>query len=434
VARGTGSPPPRAGGRALLWALAYAVAHDLDPVATAALAACHAPAATDWPAFSRLARTHRCETIAYRLLTLPEVRAACAPPDGVIAGLRQRYSSAFVRLAMEPAFVVGTIDALAAVGVPALAVKGLAVAAWLYPDPVLREHLDVDLLAPAAAAGAVGRVLGDLGYAPAPQPPLFPGEQPATVDYRRADGGWHIDVTYDPLRLFWLPADGGAALFERWWARRQLVAVGGHELPTLGPADQFAHLARHLQFHDYFRVNSFLDLLLVLRRHGPNIDWEMVGREAADLGIAGGLHRTLELARSVYDIEAPPAAWRALRPRPAIRLLHRRIWDDALPTVQTRPAAAGRPIVPRFLSLRGPRSLSGMMLHALDRRRWRTVRYLAQRVAPPIAWLRAAYGDESTPTLAATYVVLVGRHWRAMGRVRGEIRARDDASSSPPVA
>lgn len=422
-----GRPDSPADGRGLLWALAFAFAHGLSAADTAALAQRFAPDERVWPAFARLAKSHRCETLAYHLLTAPEVRAACGPPDEVVAALRQRYMSAFVRGTMEPAFVGRLVAELDAAGVPALVVKGLAVGAWLYPDPVLREHLDIDLLAPEHAALTVGRVLGELGFTPAYQPPLYPGERPATIDYGHADGGWHVDLGYDPLRLFWPPVEAAAASFAGWWQRRQAVVVGGTTLPTLGPEDQFIHLARHLQFHDYFRVNSFLDVLLLLRLHGDQIDWSLVGREARAADIQGGLFRTLELAERVWGMAAPEAAWRELRPGWAIRTLHRRIWEEDLAAVRDHAQAAGRPIIPRFLSPGGPHPVTGFALHVLGRHPGRTVGYLVRRVVPPASWLRATYGSANSPQ--PSYWSLVCRHWRALLDVRRQVRA-----SGPPSA
>lgn len=415
------SPPAILGtgadGRRLLWAMAYAVAHDLAPSEAAALMGPAAAPITSWEGFGRLLRAHRCGTLAYHLLQQPEVRAACDPPEATIAALRVAYTTAFARVAMEPAILDRLLAALDDAEVPALAVKGLAVGAWLYPDPVLREHLDIDLLAPPSRAAAVEAVLTGFGYRRAYEPPLYPGERAATVDYGHPAGGLHIDVAYDPLRLFWTDPSGEDALFERWWQRRQALPVGGYRLPTLGPEDQFMQLARHLQFHDYFRVNSFLDLLLLIRRQGERLDWELVGREAADAGIGGGLFRTLELAERLYGVAAP-AGRRALRPGFPVRALHRRIWGEELAAVRDRPAAAGNPMIPRFLSLRGPHPVAGLALHALDRHRARTLRYLVQRLLPPPAWLRQTYGGEDG---GRRYPGLLRRHWRHLGRLRRQV-------------
>lgn len=417
-------PPTPPGARRLVWAIAYAVAHELSTTEAAAVLGEAARDVASWSAVEELLAAHRCEALGYHLLKEPEIRAACDPPAATLATLRGRYSAAFVHGAVEPTILARLLAALDGVGVRALPVKGLIVGAWLYPEPTLREHMDIDLLVSGADTAAVDAVLTELGYERASQPPLFPGEAAGTVDYGHPDGGPHVDLSFDPLRLFWRQEKAGDP-FDGWWARRQEVGLGSGAVPTLGPEDQFVHLARHLQFHDFFRVNSFLDVLLLLRRHGDTIDWERIGVEARALGIAGGLYRTLELARRSYDVSAPPAAWRALRPNRAIRALHRTIWDDDLAAVRERPAVAGNPIVPRFLSLRGPHPLAGLALHAVGPNRGRTAKYLLQRIVPPPGWFRAAYGEGDG---GQSYPALLRRHWGDVGRLRREVRERQEAA------
>ncbi len=404
--------------RALVRTLVWSVAHGFDPdAATTALAPAVA-SVRDWAKVADLLHAHRCESLAYHVLTGSEETAARLPAE-FVAMLRRRYVSAFLRGSMEPALIERLLAFLADAGVPALAVKGIVVGAWLYPMANLRDHLDVDLVVSPRHAAVVEKTLAELGYDCAPQPIRYPGERISTIDYRHPSGGLHIDVSYDPLRLFWeAPMRNGSTHdpFDRWWERRQRVLLAGKEIPTLGAEDQFIHLARHLQFHDYFRANSFLDLLLLLRRYGNSLDWEMIGTEANHHNLSAGLYRTLELARTDWGIEAPAVAWSTLRPGRTARVLHRRIWSDDLAAIRDRPPKAGNPIVPRFLTPRGPHPGAGLLLHLSGPHPGRTMRYMVQRAAPPRDWLRTTYGANGD-----RYPALLRAHWRHLADLRRHV-------------
>ena len=410
-----------AGERRVVWAVAFSFAHGLGEAEAAATIGEAAAAVRSWSAVERLLRMHRCEAIGYRTLSAPAVQAACQLPEATIARLRETYRQAFIRVSREPAVVRGLIASLAAAGVPVLAIKGLAVGVWLYDDPVLRDHVDVDLLTSPEHAEAIPALLAHLGYRPSDDPPLFAGESVATADYAHPDTGVHVDISYDPLRLFWRRDHAPGAAFHAWWSRRAEIPIGGAPVPILGPEDQLVHLARHHQFHDYFRVNSFIDIVLLLRRHGTTLDWDLICREAWANGLHGGLHRTLELAVAVYAAPVPDNVLHALRPNRVAAALHRRIWDESLAWVQDRPPVAGNPIIPRFISPGGPHPVAGLALHALDRHRARTAKYLFQRVIPPPAWLRSTY---DLPDGAASYPRLLRYHWRRLGEIRREVRTR----------
>jgi len=410
-----------AGDRAFVQNLLRAFVSTTPATESAAALGDAARAISSWLAVERLLQVHRSTAIAYRLLSQPAVMKSCAVPPETLERLRALYVSTFTQVASEPKLFRLLLDDFRKNGVPILFIKGLVIGTWLYDDPVLREHDDVDLLIPMDRAADAHALLTDMGYAGAYRPPLYYGEAPATADYVRGPNELQVDLSFDPLRIFW-PAETERDPFSGWLARQQTVSIAGCPIPTLGPEDQFVHLARHLQFHDFFRANWFVDMLLLLRRYGSQLDWPLIGDIAREYGLQGGLYRTLEMAELLYDAEIPPAAWRELRPNTVVRYLHRTIWPETIAVPHDGPRSGGSPIGPRFISPRGIHPFAGMILLGFDRNRARHAQYLFRRVLPPKSWLRTTYAASGEDD--RSYASLLLRHWRELRNLRRSVRRR----------
>jgi hypothetical protein len=397
--------------------LARAFARAEAPERAAAAITRSATKVSSWQRVDQLLHVHRCNSVAYSVIRIPEVRDSGAIPQSFINSKREAYSSSFMRTTLEPPVLHRALNAMAAADVPALAIKGIAVGAWLYGDPALREHDDIDLLVPLERAEAADEVLKELGYIGGYRPPLYPGESPATASYSDPAGGYPIDLSFDPLHVFWQSPRERQISFDGWWSRRQQIRVGAADISTPGAEDQLLQLARHLQFHGYFRINWWIDLILLLRRGGDSLDWNLVERESSRHGVQAGLLRTLEMVADLYAFPLPGPITQQVNRRTPVQALHRRIWPDDLAVPNLRPAKGqeGTPIAPRFLTPGGVHPFAGLMLFLLDRRRRDYLRYLLQRIFPPSSWLRERQGDGSYPRLILA-------HWHGLRDLRKRVR------------
>jgi hypothetical protein len=405
--------------QAVVMAVARAYALGENPRTTRETLGCLAQHGVNWPRVDMLLHVHRISSLTYAVVRQPPVLDSGIFPDEFIATKREWYGNSFARSVMEPAAISRLQAAFAGAGIPALSIKGYILGAWLYEDPAVREHDDIDFLVPQDMRDQADALLVGLGYVPGYRPPLYPGELPGMANYASPDGGLPIDLSFDPLQLFWQTVAQRRATFDGWWSRRLILPLGKHQTCIPGPEDQFLQLARHIQFHGYFRINWAVDLLVLLRRFGADLDWQLAAAEAARFGIVSGVNRTLEILESVYAFDRPDGAVSAFRTGPVTRTLHRRIWADELTVPQERPTRSqeGTPIAPRFLSPGGVRPVSGLALFALDQRRARYLRYLGQRIIPPRAWLRETYGHGSYPHL-------VKHHWSELRALRRRVRSR----------
>lgn len=376
-----------------------------------------APRITSWERVARLLNIHRCRALAYEVLKPAEVRDSGCIPEDFFAELREWYGAMFVRAALERSTLHRVLGAFQKAEIPVLYIKGMALGTWLYGDPALREHDDIDFLAPAGMTAEIDQVLKQLGYTSGYRPPLYPGELPGMASYLDPQGGLSIDLSFDPLYVFGESLASRRRSFETWWSRRQYLTIGSESVPAPGAEDQFVQLARHLQFHGYFRTNWAVDVLLLLHRYGNALDWPLIAREASAVGIAGGLYRTLEILSATYSVAIPRPAAALLRPNAAARAMHRRVWPDGLAVPRERPLKnqEGTPILPRFITPRGVHPVAGLMLFLLDSRRKQTVTYLVHRALPPRSWLRERYGR-------GMYPVLLRKHLRDLRKLRQQVQ------------
>lgn len=404
--------------QAIILVLARAYAIDQQPSLTRSQLASIAPSITSWKHVSTLLHVHRIKSLAYQVLRDPNVTALDVVPGSLFAEVRDWYKASFAKTVFEPPVLHQLHRAFTNAGIPVLSIKGLTLGAWLYDDATLREHDDIDLLVPADAGNAADAVLTDLGYGSGYRPPLYPGESPATASYQAPTGSMAVDLSFDPLHIFWQSTAERRQSFDGWWARRQEICIGQSTIPTPGPEDQFLLLARHLQFHGYFRVNWAVDLVVLLRRFGETLDWDLINREATRFGITGGVIRTLEILATTYGVSLPGNA-STLSAGRLVHHLHRRVWPDTLATPREHASREqdGTPIAPRFLSPGGVHPIAGLTLFALDPRRQKYFVYLGQRVLPPPSWLHDRYG-------AGSYAGLLRRHWVELRLLRRRVRSK----------
>lgn len=110
---------------------------------------------------------------------------------------------------------------------------------------------------------------------------------------------------------------------ERWARAAPLPGVPGALM--LGLEDQVVQLSVHVNKHGFSRLIWLKDLDLLLRAHGPALDWALVEQQARREGVAASVWYTLELTRALLGCPLPAAVGR-LRPSWAMRGLYRATW------------------------------------------------------------------------------------------------------------
>lgn len=203
--------------------------------------------------------------------------------------------------------LVRGLDALAAVGVVPVLLKGYGLALRLYPEPLQRATTDVDVLVADAEVDVASSALVGLGLRP-------PGEEAAAharahehhLTFSGAAG--MVELHFRALVGYGQTLEAGALL-----ARAEEALLEGRRVRYLRAEDELVYLAIHASNHLLQRLAWLFDLkLLVLAR--PELDWGRVVEVARGTAFPHLAWYALEAARGLMGASVPEEVLAALAP------------------------------------------------------------------------------------------------------------------------
>lgn len=212
------------------------------------------------------------------------------------------------------------IDALRAVGIEILALKGAALLGTAYRDVGARPMGDVDLAVPSHRVGEAVNALRDAGFAPTASEPERALATHHSLAFRGADGH-EVDLHRGML---WRPG-----LDEEFWRGSVDAAVAGTLVRVLNPADQLLHVCAHgAAWNPIHPVRWAADAFKILAAPEEGLDWDRLvamaelGRLSLPLGEAL-TYLTAELrapvpARVIDELGAIPVSSSERRAHEAI--------------------------------------------------------------------------------------------------------------------
>jgi len=218
-------------------------------------------------------------------------------PDDVRAQLRARADTSAKRGLQQMAAFRELSEAAAARGLTVVALKGLHLAACVYPSPGLREMGDIDVLVPTGDLDAVAAVARQLGYtedvsggvAHHHLPPMVRGRVCIEI---------HWQLFQDDL--------GQVADAEGLLAR----AVPSRLSPTtrtLCPEDLLLHICVHAAEHHVLDtgLRPLCDVQAILRQYGDTLDWEAVVERAHSWNVTRSVALVIALAHRHLGVPVP---------------------------------------------------------------------------------------------------------------------------------
>lgn len=180
-------------------------------------------------------------------------------------------------------------DALAGLGVRALAFKGVALATQSYGDFAIRGAGDLDLLVPPSELVAAYAALTRAGWEPSPAFPVL-SESWAWRHFLRTGNELTLSRQTSDIDLHWhlAPVRGTFPDFDALWERRSTVSVDGYSTPTLAPYDALAHSCSHAAKDGWRWLRSLLDVhtLLCHPETWQSVDRPLRPDQLVSLGMA----------------------------------------------------------------------------------------------------------------------------------------------------
>ncbi len=242
-------------------------------------------------------------------------------PPHVARALRLSYEVNALRCNYRAGYAAEIVDAFAAGGVPAIALKGPVLAIAAYGDVAMRVFGDLDFMVRFSDLQRAVKALERVGY--------------SSADYRAdvVESGFFPDVTLGFSRegsvvdLHWrlsprhfpFAPDG-----EQVWSRSVEIELLGRRVRVLGPADTIAFQACHGAKHGWMTLAQICDFAHVLATAGP-IDWSSVLDDARRTRSLRMLLLGVDLADSLSLCEVPAELLDAARGDTHVAPLSRRV-------------------------------------------------------------------------------------------------------------
>ncbi len=272
----------------------------------------------DWNRFLALANRNSVAPIAGARLG---AEGAANLPPHVAHALRLSYEVNALRCNHRAGCAAEIVDSFAASGVPAIAIKGPALAIAAYGDVAMRVFGDLDFMVRLSDLPRAAKALELVGYSS------------ATYRAEVVESGFFPDVTLDFSRednvvdLHWRLSPGHfpfAPEGEQVWNRTVEIELLGRRVRVLGSADTIAFQTCHGSKHGWMTLAQICDFAWVLATAKP-ISWASVLDDARRTRSLRMLLLGVDLAHSLSLCEVPAELLDAARRDRHLAPLSRRV-------------------------------------------------------------------------------------------------------------
>jgi len=299
------------------------------------------------------------------------------------ADLASRRPRTRLRYLLRASTHTAVQSALDQAGIPAIWLKGFALAHTVYPSPATRTMGDLDLLVPYHRRRAALEVIRSVGYHDlGPEP--FPGYHDLLHHYTLKG---HVEDLVTLELHFRLVGPGDRFLSRddlAWfWQQTRVVAYHSLHFTALAPEAQLLYLCAHAILHHgetAFLLRHYLDLHLLLTRT-PRLDWSLVVERAVALRWTYAVERALRRARDFLATPLPTGLLAELAER-------RPAGEPIAHARRPQPTNHWETLMQNVRALQG-------------RQRWR---FLLGTLFPSAAYVRFNYHTRATWTLPWYYL------------------------------
>lgn len=187
--------------------------------------------------------------------------------------------------------MLSIIKALQIKDIPTIALKGVALALYYYPEPGLRPMSDFDIMVPTKDAANAISTLESLGW----QGKLrAPHSQNFVKALSECDLHWHLMLAGCELKAE-----------QDFWEMAQPVNYRGVEFKLLSPTDLLFHVCVHGAAWSMFsRLSWIVDAMTILRQV-KEIDWPRLVSQAEKRQVVLSLANSLDYLRTNFAAPIP---------------------------------------------------------------------------------------------------------------------------------
>ncbi|MCR4318909.1 MAG: nucleotidyltransferase family protein [Candidatus Brocadiaceae bacterium] len=252
----------------------------------------------DWTSLFQLASWHKVLPLLYRSLQ--------AAPGPVLSRLKAYVRSASGHSLLLTGELLRLLKRFEAQGIPAMPLKGPALASFLYGDMALRQSVDIDILVQEENYRSAKRLLLSLGY------------QPLYVLARRQE---KVYLQYQCQEVFTLArGDTKITTGLHWgimpvnlpfrlnlkgvWERCETVSLAGATVTARSPEDLLLFLCVHGSKHGWRCLQWLCDVARLVSRH-TTMDWCLCMERAKTSGCQRALFLGLFLADDILGTPIP---------------------------------------------------------------------------------------------------------------------------------
>ena len=289
-------------------------------------------ASTDW---EHLVRTAHAHGVAPLLFWHLDTTCPGLVPESAYSHLREYFQANSLHTLFLTGELTRLINAFGARGVPAVPLRGPALAISAYGSLALRRFLDLDIMIYHGDFAKAKEALASLGYRPRHR--LTPAQELALLNSRfeyifaRDDGQSAVELHWDISEHFSSRIDPDCL-----WGRLQQIRLGDDLVPTLSPEDTLLMLCAHGSKHLWERLAWICDVAELIRAC-QNLRWEQVLAQARALGSERMVLLGLFLARDLLGAALPEEVLRRVEADQAVEKLARRICERLFREVNGEP-------------------------------------------------------------------------------------------------
>ena len=234
-------------------------------------------------------------------------------PDAMNRRFNEIYYQHLAQFLVQSGERERLLGELTGAGIDVILLKGTAVADDLYPSPALRPMSDIDLLLYENDMERGAGIVRDLGY------DLYT-EQRNRIAAAQRDSHFHltfIKKVFNSTVVVELHHALARKVFIKdntlgFWKDARKKTDKNTNLFVASPERLFLHLCWHFfqhVAHDLiFRLIWLVDIILLLKKYGSTLDWDLISRHALEWKMSTRIKLPLFLAEQLFDARFDPPA------------------------------------------------------------------------------------------------------------------------------